>query len=185
MIYFTSDWHIGHDKEFLWRPRGFNNITEMNEAIIKNCNKILKPEDTLFILGDLALGQNEPQWNQVYYNINCPEIYFITGNHDTANKIKKYTHEYGLTSLGEACTVKLEGYHFFLSHYPTLVGNYDDNDRPLNKRLINLCGHSHTKDRFADFDKGLIYHVELDAHDNQIVSLEQIIKDIHKKVINI
>lgn len=69
MIYFTSDWHIGHDKDFIWRPRGFNNVTEMNNTLIKNCNSVIQPEDTLFILGDLALGQQEGQWRQIYHNI--------------------------------------------------------------------------------------------------------------------
>ena len=25
-IYFTSDTHFGHNKDFLWSPRGYNNI---------------------------------------------------------------------------------------------------------------------------------------------------------------
>ena len=45
--------------------------------------------------------------------------------------------------------------------------------------MINLCGHSHTKDRYADINKGLIYHVEVDAHDNTPVSLEQVIQDMN------
>lgn len=84
--------------------------------------------------------------------------------------------------LGQSCTVKLEGYRFLLSHYPTLVGKYNDNDKPLKKKLINLCGHRHVSDKFADFDKGLIYHVEVNAHNNQIVSLPQIIQDIEEKI---
>ena len=47
--------------------------------------------------------------------------------------------------------------------------------------MIDLCGHTHTDDRFADFDNGLIYHVELDAHDNRPVRIDQIIEDIKDK----
>lgn len=72
MIWFTSDWHIGHDKEFLWRPRGFQNVEEMNETLLKNCNEVVEPLDTLYILGDLALvPNNESMWNQIYHNIKC------------------------------------------------------------------------------------------------------------------
>jgi hypothetical protein len=53
-----------------------------------------------------------------------------------------------------------------------------DNDKPLIKRIISLCGHTHTPDKFIDMDKGLIYHVELDAHENQVVSIDTIIEDI-------
>ncbi len=182
MIYFTSDWHIGHNKPFIYEERGFSNIFDMDTAIIKNCNSIIKPEDTLIILGDLALGQDEKEWNQIFDNINCNEIFFIAGNHDTLKRIEKYKNEYGFQYLGEACSFKYEGYHFFLSHYPTLVGNYDENDKPLKRKCINLCGHTHTKDKFSDFDKGLIYHVELDAHNNNIVSFETIINDIKGKI---
>ena len=48
--------------------------------------------------------------------------------------------------------------------------------------MISLCGHSHSQDAFADWDKGLIYHVELDAHNNFPVSIDSIIKDIKNKI---
>ena len=48
--------------------------------------------------------------------------------------------------------------------------------------MINLCGHAHTLDRFTDFDKGLIYHCEVDAHDNKPVLLDDIIQEIKTKV---
>ena len=69
----------------------------------------------------------------------------------------------------------------YLSHFPTITSNYDI-DKPLKARILNLCGHSHTKDPFADWDKGLIYHVELDAHNNKPVALEDIMKDIRKRL---
>lgn len=36
MIYLTSDLHFGHNKEFLYKPRGFNSIEAHDEQIIKN-----------------------------------------------------------------------------------------------------------------------------------------------------
>ena len=50
--------------------------------------------------------------------------------------------------------------------------------KPLKKKLINLCGHTHTDNKFKDMDKGLIYHVELDAHNNKPVLLDDIIDDL-------
>ena len=38
-IWFTSDLHFCHDKEFLYKPRGFNSIEEHDTAIIQNWNK--------------------------------------------------------------------------------------------------------------------------------------------------
>ena len=54
MIYFTSDCHFSHDKEFLWGPRGFKNQWEMNEKIIENWNAIIQPDDDVYILGDIV-----------------------------------------------------------------------------------------------------------------------------------
>jgi calcineurin-like phosphoesterase family protein len=35
-IWFTSDTHFGHQKEFIWGPRGFKSSKEHDEAIICN-----------------------------------------------------------------------------------------------------------------------------------------------------
>ena len=65
---------------------------------------------------------------------------------------------------------------FFLSHYPTLTGNFDD-DKKLS--IWNISGHVHSKEKFHP--QGCIYNVSLDAHDNYPVSIETIVKDILKK----
>ena len=31
-IFVTSDLHFGHDREFIWKARGFNSVQEMNET---------------------------------------------------------------------------------------------------------------------------------------------------------
>ena len=36
MIYFTSDFHFAHKKPFLFEPRGFSNVEDMNRTIIEN-----------------------------------------------------------------------------------------------------------------------------------------------------
>ena len=45
MIYLSSDPHFGHAKDFLWRPRGFSSVEEMNEGIIERWNLIVEPDD--------------------------------------------------------------------------------------------------------------------------------------------
>ena len=180
MIWFTSDWHIGHNKDFLYVPRGCSNIYEHDTLVIKNCNQLVKPDDELWILGDLALGIDEQEWNRVFYSINCQNIHFVIGNHDTDRRVDKYIDEYRMELHGYADVIKYsKRKRFYVSHYPTLCSNYDDNK---NNYTISICGHSHYKNRFQDMDKGLIYHVELDAHNMCPVSIEQIIQDIEKKV---
>ena len=41
-----------------------------------------------------------------------------------------------------------------------------------------MCGHQHSKNKFSDMDKGLIYHCEVDAHNCYPVLIDNIIKDM-------
>ena len=34
-IWLISDTHFNHNKDFIWSPRGFNSVWEMNEVIIE------------------------------------------------------------------------------------------------------------------------------------------------------
>lgn len=175
-IFLTSDTHFGHNREFLWGPRGFRSIWEHDEAIIANWNSVVGPEDDVYVLGDLMLGDNK-------HGVECVErlngtIHLIRGNHDTDTRWDcvypaiRNIYEF----CGYATIIKYKKFHFYLSHFPTLTNNYDDKE--LYKKLINLCGHSHTKDPYCDQNKGIIYHVELDAHQNCPILLDNIISDI-------
>ena len=77
MVYFTSDLHIGHDKDFIWKARGFNSIEEHNTQILLNWNSVVTYEDTVYILGDLCMGGNEKEWNRIYKNLNGDKIFII------------------------------------------------------------------------------------------------------------
>ena len=173
-VYFTSDLHIGHDKDFIWRPRGFSSIEEHDTEILKRWNSIVTPEDTVYILGDLCMSGNEKEWNRVYKVLNGEKI-VIWGNHDTNNKLNKYQIEYGMTYLGFASIYRYNKKKmFYLSHYPTLVGNFEE-----ERFFWNLSGHTHSSNKF-EFGQYSIYNVAMDAHNCCPVSIEQIVKDIDK-----
>ena len=172
MIYFTSDLHIGHDKDFIWKERGFSSVEEHDKEILKRWNKIVKPEDEVFILGDLAMGGNEKEWNSIFYCLNGKNIYFIQGNHDTNRKMDIYEDNYKMNYLGAAHFWKYGKKSFYLSHYPTFVGNKED-----KKFLWNLSGHTHSKNKF-EYGQYRVYNVAVDAHNCYPVSIEEIIKDI-------
>lgn len=54
--WFTSDTHFDHANVIEYCKRPFSNVEEMNEAMIRNWNKRVMPEDTIFHLGDFHLG---------------------------------------------------------------------------------------------------------------------------------
>ena len=174
MIWFTSDLHIGHDKEFIWKARGFNSIEEHDNDILKNWNAAVDYEDTVYILGDLCLGGDEKEWDNILCNLHGNK-YFILGNHDTASKVGRYESKYHIYNLGYA-----NMYHyskkknFYLSHYPTIVSNIGK-----DKFLWSLSGHTHDKNPFQ-YGEHNVYNVALDAHNNTPVSIETIIKEIER-----
>ena len=178
-IWITSDLHLGHQKNFLWSPRGFQSIKEHDETIIENWEDLVGWTDDVYILGDLMLNDNE---NGIKIIKNLPgNLHIILGNHDTDARIELYRSCWNVKEVTYAKPLKYNGYHFFLTHYPTLTSNLDD-DKSLKKRTINLCGHSHVLDPFADWDKGIIYHVELDAHQNKPILIDDIIEQIKGKI---
>ena len=176
-IYVTSDFHFCHNKDFIYAPRGFNSVAEMNETIIKNFNDIMDWNDILYILGDCFLNDNEEGMKLMR---RIPgEKHIIWGNHDTDTRQILMGSEF--LFHGYAYPLKYKGYHFYLSHYPTLTSNKDE-DKPLKRRVINLCGHTHTQDKFKDMDKGLIFHVELDTNNCYPWLLDDIIEDIKEYI---
>ncbi len=175
MIWITSDLHFCHDKDFIYGARGFSSVNQMNETIINNWNELICPEDDIYVLGDIMLDDNVKGiecWNQLIGN-----KHIILGNHDSTTRVKLYKQCPRTRVEGYGLLKRYKEHSFFLSHYPTLTWNNDDNNL-LKNRVINLCGHVHTADRYYDSDKGLIYHVELDAHNNRPITMDSVLNDI-------
>lgn len=177
-IWLTSDTHFCHQREFLWAPRGFNSQYEMNEAIVENWNKIVNPEDTVYLLGDVMLNDNVTG-AKLLHSLKG-DIHLVCGNHDSTERIEIYRNSWNIVTITLAERLKYNGYHFFLCHYPVLCSNYDDG-KNLKHKTICLCGHTHTKDPFVDWDKGCIYHVELDAHNCAPVNINKVISDLEQR----
>ena len=176
-IWLTSDTHFCHDRAFVYEPRGFSCIADMNEAIVERWNSVLKPGDIVYHLGDVMLNDNDK--GMEYLKKLNGEIHLLRGNHDTNSRISLYAAAPNVVSTGDYATViKYGKYSFYLSHYPTLTSNFDE-DALIKTRVINLCGHSHIRNRFKDMDKGLIYHVEIDCHNNFPISFDEILFDIN------
>lgn len=174
MIYFTSDWHIGHDKDFIYKSRGFSSIEEHDTAILERCNELVDYNDTLFILGDLALGIDEYEWNRIFFSLKCQNIFFCIGNHETNKRMNLYENNYNFNLIGFSDVLKVKKKTFYISHYPTIVDNYGEE----NRFFWNLSGHTHSKEKFHPEYK--IYNVAVDAHNCYPVSIEDVIKDIYK-----
>ena len=177
--WFTSDLHFCHDREFIYGPRGFNSIHEMNEAIIKNFNEVMDWDDDLYILGDCFLNNNI---EGMKFMKRLPgRKHVIWGNHDTDTR-KDSLFFAGFDCLGFAYQTKFCGQSFYLSHYPTLTSNLDEN-KSIKARTLNLFGHTHSKNKFYE-GRPYMYNVALDAHNCYPVEINTIISDIKAEINN-
>ena len=175
MIYFTSDLHFCHDKEFLYKPRGFNSIHDMNRQIIKNWNATVQYSDDIYILGDIMLS-NDDVGVALLHQLNG-RIHIILGNHDTDNRISLFNNSYNVCSIEYGSRMRYKGHSFVLSHYPCLCTHRLD--KALKAAYISLHGHTHS-DKLFELEDWYTYNVAVDAHDCTPVSIDQIIEDLHK-----
>ena len=177
MIYFISDTHFNHDREFVYGPRGFKSIEEMNETLIKNWNETVTNEDDIYVLGDFFLG-NDMKFVEKTLNRLNGLIHLVVGNHDTPRKLEFYSGAEYISEIADALRIKYKKREFYLSHYPTLTASLEQDP---NHAVINLFGHTHSKEKFYE-DRPYMYNVAVDAHDNRPVSINTIVNDFDEKV---
>ena len=70
MLYFTSDLHFYHDNIIQLTSRPYQDVNEMNERLIANWNKKIRPKDEVYILGDVKLclcagGAETAAWEKI------------------------------------------------------------------------------------------------------------------------
>lgn len=175
-IFVTSDLHFGHNQPFIWEARGFSSIEEMNEAYVRNWNEVVGENDAVYVLGDFIMGDSTE--NIKYIHRLNGLIFVILGNHDTRNRQELYALNCpNIIGFEYVSVFSHRKYNFYLSHYPTMCSNYDD-AKGLRSHLINLCGHTHTKNKFEHMGDNIIYHCEVDAHNGYPILLDDVIEDI-------
>lgn len=118
--YFISDPHFGHKNILRFERTQFTSVEEHDDFIIAQVNAKVKPQDTLYILGDT--GELEK-----VRLLNGRKI-LIMGNHDTKTKAQYlgYFAEVYDTPVYFSKTI-------LLSHIP----------QPVTKNVLNVHGHLH------------------------------------------
>ena len=176
MIYFTSDWHFNHDKDFIWKKRGYNSVEEMNNDLINKICSTLDEGDELWVLGDLVMGDIDKAaavLSRIPYS-----VHFLVGNHDTLRRVNLYD-SLGWVNHERAIQVTDGNWDFYLSHYPTVTMNYDDVKK--HHPLINLHGHTHYQNKFYN-NNPYMYNVGVDSQNGYPVSIDKIKADIKEKL---
>ena len=164
-IFLISDTHFNHNKPFLYEPRGFHSVQEMNETIINNWNNTIHPDDTVYLLGDVMLGNLE-EGLRLIKSLNG-HIRLAIGNHDTDVRLTAFKNIFEDIQFG----YKLSFHNkvFLLTHYPTLTGNFD------NSKTFSIHGHTHNKNIHQDKEEHqLMFNVSCEAINCTPIALESI-----------
>lgn len=186
--YFTSDTHFGHARIIELCNRPFRDISHMDEMLIHNWNITVSPEDTVYHLGDVALGSWE-RWDNILTRLNGYKI-LVVGNHDRIFGENSVKHQERFRPLYEGWfdvvasvgSIVIDGHHVMLSHFP-YDGDSHGEDRYSEYRLLDqgyplIHGHTHDPNQwFTLSKKGTpMFHVGVDAHNYRPVH-EDVITD--------
>lgn len=144
--FFTADLHFGHANILSYDDRPFRTIEEMDAEIIRRWNNKVKPEDTVYILGDISWYKAD-KTIELIKQLNGT-LYLVKGNHDRLSpqlkKCFKEVYEYGTE-------IKIDKNFIVLSHWPIPCFN-----RHFYGAYM-LYGHVHTS-----FEWNYMKHVKRD-----------------------
>lgn len=145
--WFTADLHLGHANIIKYCNRPFTSASEMDMTLIQRWNSVVKPEDTVYFLGDFCFAVTEQA--KAYLSQLHGQIHFIEGNHDkSAFQIKHMFSSYRKFS-----EINIENTPITLCHYAMRVFNKS------HRGAYHLYGHSHgtlpEDDTTLSFDCGV------------------------------
>ena len=70
--FFTSDTHFGHANIINLCNRPFKDVNHMNDMLVENWNSVVSDDDTVFHLGDFALG-GSAVWSCLLYTSDAAD----------------------------------------------------------------------------------------------------------------
>jgi calcineurin-like phosphoesterase family protein len=154
-VWFSSDTHFLH--AMVAKLRGFSSSEEHDEAVIARWNALIRPDDLVWHLGDVGLG-NETRVLAQAARLNGRK-HLITGNHDPCwpghRDARKHQRRWldVFESVQAFAKIRLGGRTVLLSHMP-YSGDHTGEDRHTQFRLRDeggwlVHGHTHQRNRLG------------------------------------
>lgn len=131
-VYFTSDTHFGDPRVLRIDRRPYPDLPAHDEALVARWNEAVAPGDTVWHLGDFALGPSPERIAALLAGLHG-EKHLIVGNNDGAATLAAP----GWASVAHYAEIDVEGHHLVLCHYAFRTWNR------MGRGVINLHGHSH------------------------------------------
>ena len=144
-IWLISDTHFGHGNILTFRDGGadgplirgsrFSSVEEMDEVMIENWNKTIKPGDKVYHLGDVFMGPKD-EFIKKWKRLNGQKR-LILGNHDDAKFFAKNE------LVAQILVWRMFPEHgLLLTHVPVHESTLYEG-RFKGKDSINVHGHIH------------------------------------------
>lgn len=171
-----SDLHLEHWNVNQFCNRGFESLGEMNDGVINSINQYVKPNDTLYILGDTI-------WSSGDYSL-LNRIYgkkiLLMGNHDRDRN--KYLKN-GASFVFDEIKMLISKHMVTLSHYPYRYSGF--------KKLWNDLKSFFKRHRKRNFDSypedkgGWLIHGHHHSGEKVVEKQINVAWDIWKRPVNI
>lgn len=169
-IFLASDYHFGHSNLLTFKRsdgtplRVFDDVDHMNEYMVMQHNRVVGPNDKIYMLGDIALSK---KYLPILARMNGEKV-LIKGNHDLdkASEYLKYFKDIRASH-------QLDG--MLLTHIPI-------HPESLSRWKANIHGHLHANRVMTSFsmlpDHRYISVCVEQLDDYTPISLEEIKKRI-------
>ena len=158
--FFTSDTHFGDMRVLRFDHRPFPTLDHHDAGLIERWNARVGPRDTVWHLGDFALGPT-PERAAAILGALQGEKHLLVGNNDDAATLALS----GWASVAHYAEVAVEGRMLVLCHYAFRTWN------GMGRGAVNLHGHSHGK--LTPMPRQ--YDVGVDAQDFRPVTLPEVL----------
>ncbi len=170
-VFVSSDLHFGHANIIRYCGRPFKSASQMNTELVRRWNSRVSREDTVYFLGDFAMGPSvDADFIVAMLQSLNGKLFIVMGNHDQPNKKHKQlglrhtilSYELGhINMLNDIYELTYEGTSFVMCHYPMNDWNGKFHG------TVHLHGHRHncpSDSRARESAKNKRYDVGVDMY---------------------
>ena len=171
--YITSDLHFGHRNIMNFCPdaraRFRNDLSYMHEAMVKEWTDLIEPDDTVYILGDVAFMSGSDAAKMIG-RLNGKKI-LIEGNHDRKT-LMDLNFRRKFAEIHKYLWINYNGTQVIMFHYP--IAEWDQ----MHRGSVHFHGHLHGG--VSGMEKYRCRDVGMDSTGMIAVLMEDAIRDAMK-----
>ena len=180
-LWLTADLHLGHANIIRYCDRPFDTVADMDERLVDRWNERVADDDTVLVLGDVALGPISSSLGHVRRLAGRKVL--VAGNHDrcwsgNGGKARAWHGRYLDAGFAEVhqgtIDVEVAGHRVRAGHFPYEGDSHDEDrfgsHRPEDDGRWLLHGHVHDRWR----QRGRMVNVGVDAWDHRPVAEDEV-----------